>query len=177
MGTEKDGHTRANYSEAERRLFSRITKLLGREVEWDWYKKSPQGEALYWHWSPDFVWHISNRLTGFNETMIVYLLAMASPTHAVSPDLYYTGWANQKEAAIGSYIDDPRPGSRYTNGKTYFGIRSWTAGWGSGGPLFFVHYSYLGFDPHAATDRFTNYFENNRRSAALDPSGVLYCIA
>ena len=153
-------------------LFSRITKLW-EEVEWDWYKKSPQGEALFWHWSPDFAWHISNRLTGFNEAMIVYLLAMASPTHAVSPELYYTGWANQKRAAIGSYIDDPRPGPPYRNEKTYFGIKL-NVGWGSGGPLFFTHYSYMGFDPHAATDRFTNYFENNRNTALINRA---YCIA
>jgi hypothetical protein len=153
-------------------LFSRITKLW-EEVEWDWYKKSPEGEALFWHWSPDFAWHISNRLTGFNEAMIVYLLAMASPTHAVSPELYYTGWANQKHAAISSTIDDPRPGPRYTNGKTYFGIKL-DVGWGSGGPLFFTHYSYMGFDPHAATDRLTNYFENNRNIARINRA---YCIA
>jgi hypothetical protein len=153
-------------------LFSRITKLW-EGVEWDWYANGPDKEALYWHWSPDFVWHISNRLTGFNETMIVYLLAMASPTHAISPDLYYTGWANQEHAAIGSHIDDPRPGPRYTNGKTYFGIKL-DVGWGSGGPLFFAHYSYMGFDPHAATDRFTNYFENNRNTARINRA---YCIA
>ena len=170
-GHEIHRHTDANDSKGAE-LFSRITKLW-EEVEWDWYKKSPQGDALYWHWSPDFAWHISNRLTGFNEAMIVYLLAMASPTHAVSPELYYTGWANQKHAAIGSYIDDPRPGPRYTNGKTYFGIKL-DVGWGTGGPLFFTHYSYMGFDPHAATDRFTNYFENNRNIARINRA---YCIA
>jgi exo beta-1,2-glucooligosaccharide sophorohydrolase (non-reducing end) len=153
-------------------LFSRITKLW-EGVEWDWYKKSPQGAALYWHWSPDFSWHISNRLTGFNEAMIVYLLAVASPTHAISPDLYYTGWANQVHAAIGSRVDDPRPGDRYTNGKSYFGIKL-DVGWGSGGPLFFTHYSFMGFDPHAATDRFTNYFENNQNTARIN---LAYCIA
>jgi hypothetical protein len=155
-----------------KKLFSRITKLW-EGVEWDWYKKSPEGRALYWHWSPDFSWHISNRLTGFNEAMIVYLLAMASPTHAVSPDLYYTGWANQVHAAIGSRADDPAPGDRYTNGKSYFGIKL-DVGWGSGGPLFFQHYSFMGFDPHAATDRFTNYFENNRNAARIN---LAYCIA
>jgi len=170
-GHEIDGHTGANDSKGAE-LFSRITKLW-EEVEWDWYKKSPQGDALVWHWSPDFAWHISNQLTGFNEAMIVYLLAMASPTHAVSPELYDTGWANQKRAAIGSYIDDPRPGPRYTNGKTYFGIKL-DVGWGTGGPLFFTHYSYMGFDPHAATDRFTNYFENNRNIARINRA---YCIA
>jgi hypothetical protein len=153
-------------------LYSRITKLW-EGVEWDWYKKSPQGDALYWHWSPDFSWHISNRLTGFNEAMIVYLLAMASPTHPVSPDLYYTGWANQLHAAIGSRADDPRPGTRYTNGGDYFGVRL-DVGWANLQPLFFQHYSFLGFDPHAATDRFTNYFENNRNTARIN---LAYCIA
>jgi hypothetical protein len=60
--------------------------------------------------------------------------------HAISPDLYYTGWANQRHAAISSRIDDPRPGSLYTNGKTHFGIKL-DVGWGTGGPLFFIHYS------------------------------------
>jgi hypothetical protein len=170
-GHEADGHAGENDSKGPE-LFSRITKLW-EEVEWDWYRKSPQGEALFWHWSPDFAWHISNRLTGFNETMIVYLLAMASPTHAISPELYYTGWANQKHAAVGSSIDDPRPGPRYTNGRKYFGIKL-DVGWGTGGPLFFTHYSYMGFDPHQATDRFTNYFENNRNTALINRA---YCIA
>jgi exo beta-1,2-glucooligosaccharide sophorohydrolase (non-reducing end) len=168
---ELNSHT-GDHDSKGAELFSRITKLW-EDVEWDWYKKSPQGDALFWHWSPDFAWHISNRLTGFNEAMIVYLLAMASPTHAVSPELYYTGWANQKRALIGSYIDDSRPGPRYTNGKTYFGIKL-DVGWGTGGPLFFTHYSYMGFDPHAATDRFTNYFRNNRNIARINRA---YCIA
>jgi hypothetical protein len=170
-GRETDGHAGEHDSKGAE-LFSRITKLW-EEVEWDWYKKSPQGDALFWHWSPDFAWHISNRLTGFNEAMIVYLLAMASPTHAVSPQLYYTGWANQKRALIGSYIDDPSPGPHYTNGKSYFGIKL-DVGWETGGPLFFTHYSYMGFDPHAATDRFTNYFENHRNIARINRA---YCIA
>ena len=154
-------------------LYQRITTLW-EGVEWDWYKKSPQGEALYWHWSPDFSWHISNRLTGFNEAMIVYLLAIASPTHPVSPDLYYTGWANQVHANIGSRVDDPRiPGDRYTNGKSYFGIKL-DVGWDNLQPLFFQHYSFMGFDPHAATDRFTNYFENNRSAARIN---LAYCVA
>src|SRR5271165_4323664 len=153
-------------------LYGRITKLW-EGVEWDWYSKNRDGRALYWHWSPDFSWHISNRLTGFNEAMIVYLLAMASPTHAISPDLYYTGWANQVHAAIGSRSDDPAPGDRYTNGKDYFGIKL-DVGWANLQPLFFQHYSFLGFDPRAATDRFTNYFENNRNTARIN---LAYCIA
>jgi hypothetical protein len=153
-------------------IYARITKLW-EGVEWDWYKKTRQGEALYWHWSPDFSWHISNRLTGFNEAMIVYLLAIASPTHPVSPDLYYTGWANQVHANIGSMTDDPRPGERYASGKSFYGIKL-DVGWTNLQPLFFQHYSFMGFDPHAATDRFTNYFQNNRNAARIN---LAYCIA
>jgi hypothetical protein len=175
-GPERKRQSSANPSDdgesQEAELYSRITELW-KEVEWDWYANSPDQTALYWHWSPDFAWHISNRLTGFDEAMIVYLLAMASPTHAIAPDLYYTGWANQKHAAVGSRRDDPRPGPRYTNGESHFGVKL-DVGWGTGGPLFFTHYSYLGFDPHAATDRFTNYFENNRNIARINRA---YCSA
>jgi exo beta-1,2-glucooligosaccharide sophorohydrolase (non-reducing end) len=141
-------------------LVQRITALW-KGVDWNWYRITPDGDALYWHWSPDYAWHIHHRLTGWNEAMITYLLAIASPTHPVPPDLYYTGWAG---TAIGSH---------YVNGNANAGIKL-DVGEGLGGPLFFTHYSYMGFDPHALTDRFTNYFDNNRNIVLLDHA---YCIA
>jgi len=146
----------------------RITRLW-QQVEWDWYREHPGSEALYWHWSPEFAWHIHHRLTGFNEVMIVYLLAIASPTHAVSPELYYTGWAGQSEEAVRYRRgwSGTTDGDHYYNGNTYFGIKL-DVGVGRGGPLFFTHYSFLGFDPHALTDRYTNYFENNRNIARIN---------
>jgi exo beta-1,2-glucooligosaccharide sophorohydrolase (non-reducing end) len=146
----------------ERDLFARISHLW-ETVEWDWYRRSPQSDALYWHWSPEWSWYINHRLTGFNEAMIVYLLAVASPTHPVPADLYYSGWANQREAGA-KYRrgwSGSNEGDQYTNGHTYYGIKL-PVGVGSGGPLFFAHYSYMGFDPRGIHDRFTNYFENNR---------------
>jgi hypothetical protein len=169
--SETAGVTEENHLKAAE-LFARITKLW-EGVEWNWYQRGPAKEALYWHWSTDFAWHINNRLTGFNETMIVYLLAMASPTHAISPSLYYTGWANQKSVGSDSSRDNLRPGDSYTNGKNYFGIKL-DVGWGTGGPLFFTQYSFMGLDPHAVTDRFTNYFENNRNIARINRA---YCVA
>ncbi len=83
-------------ADAEREIRDSVTQLW-REVEWDWYRKSPDGDVLYWHWSPDHAWHISHPLVGWNETMIVYLLAIASPTHAVPASLYHTGWAGQSD--------------------------------------------------------------------------------
>src|SRR6266704_694673 len=82
----------------EKDLFKRITALW-ETVEWDWYRESATNEAIYWHWSPVWNFQIRHRLTGFNEVMITYLLAIASPTHPVPPELYYTGWAGQSEAA------------------------------------------------------------------------------
>ncbi|HKW18769.1 MAG TPA: glucoamylase family protein [Terriglobales bacterium] len=147
-------------SEPERELYSRITHLW-ETVEWDWYRRSPQGRALYWHWSPDWSWYINHQITGFNECMIVYLLAIASPTHSIPAQLYYSGWANGDQE-----------GRDYVNGHSYYGIKLDVAP-GSGGPLFFTHYSYMGFDPRGIRDRFTDYFENNRHIAEIN---LAYCL-
>ena len=154
-------------------LGKRITALW-QGVEWDWYRMKPDSEALYWHWSPDHTWHIHHRLTGWNEVMITYLLAIASPTHAVPPQLYYTGWAGQSQEAINYRAgwSKTHDGDHYWNGNSYYGIKL-DVGEGRGGPLFFTHYSFMGFDPHSFTDRYTNYFANNRNIALINRA---YCI-
>jgi hypothetical protein len=158
----------------EQGLYRRITQLW-EAVEWDWYRRSPQDEALLWHWSPQWSWYIDHRLTGFNETMITYLLAIASPTHAVPANLYYTGWAGQSRAAIAyrSGWSGSTEGNQYRNGHTYYGIKL-DVGVGSGGPLFFTQYSFMGFDPRGIHDRYTDYFENNRNIALIN---LAYCEA
>ncbi|MGA7220279.1 MAG: glucoamylase family protein [Candidatus Sulfotelmatobacter sp.] len=161
-------------NEAEQSLYSRITQLW-ETVEWDWYRHSKQDDALLWHWSPQWSWFIDHRLTGFNETMITYLLAIASPTHGVPADLYYTGWAGQSPAAIAyrSGWSGSSQGDRYLNGHSYYGIKL-DVGVGTGGPLFFTQYSFMGFDPRGVHDRYTDYFENNRNLALID---LAYCEA
>jgi hypothetical protein len=160
-------------SQREGDLYARIVHLW-ETVEWDWYRHLPESNALYWHWSPDWTWSINHRLTGFNEVMITYLLAVASPTHGVPGELYYSGWADQKEAgaAYRRGWSGSGDGERYTNGHNYYGIKL-DVGVGSGGPLFFTHYSYMGFDPRGLRDRFTDYFENNRNIAKIN---LAYCI-
>ena len=157
---------------AERDISARITKLW-EGVEWDWYRRGTDSDAIYWHWSPDWAGQIKHRLTGFNETMIVYLLAIASPTHPVPAELYYTGWAGQSQVAVDYRRGwgGSTAGDHYSNGNAYEGIKL-DVGVGSGGPLFFAHYSYLGFDPHVR-DRYTDYFENNRNLARIN---LAYCI-
>jgi exo beta-1,2-glucooligosaccharide sophorohydrolase (non-reducing end) len=46
-------------------------------------------------------------------------------------------------------------------------------GVGSGGPLFFAHYSFMGFDPRGLRDRYTNYFDNNRNMALINRAWVV----
>ncbi len=158
---------------AEREIRDTITSLW-REVEWDWYRKSPDSDFLYWHWSPDHAWHISHPLIGWNETMIVYLLAIASPTHAVPASMYYSGWAGQSPQAVEYRRGWSRTtaGDHFANGNTYYGIKL-DVGSGTGAELFFTQFSFLGFDPRNKRDRFTNYFLNNRHIALIDRA---YCI-
>jgi exo beta-1,2-glucooligosaccharide sophorohydrolase (non-reducing end) len=157
---------------AEREIRQNITDLW-RGVEWDWYRKEPSSDFLYWHWSPDFGWHISHPLVGWNETMIVYLLAIASPTHPVPASLYYTGWAGQSDFAVQYRQNWSRTtqGDHYTNGNTYYGIKL-DVGEGTGADLFFTQFSFMGFDPRGIKDRFTDYFRNNRNIALINHA---YC--
>ncbi|MDX1943745.1 MAG: glucoamylase family protein [Saprospiraceae bacterium] len=135
-------------------LRNKITSMW-EAIEWNWYRKQNQN-VIYWHWSPNFNFAINLAVRGFNETHMVYLLALASPTNAVPPNLYTQGWA----------------GSGYTNGNTYYGIKL-DVGFGNGGPLFFSHYSYLGFDPRYLRDAYTNYFIRNRSHTLINRA---YCI-
>ena len=162
-------------SDTERDLYRRISQLW-ETVEWDWYRGPKPGDFIYWHWSAEWGWQIQHPLIGFNEVMITYLLAMSSPTHAVPAEMYYSGWAGQSQNALDyrqGWSGSP-DGNHYGNGHTYYGIKLDVAV-GTGGPLFFTHYSFFGFDPHSLHDRYTSsYFENNRNIALVNRA---YCIA
>lgn len=140
----------------ENSIRSMITNLW-QSVEYDWYQRNNTGYTLYWHWSPDYGWMMNMPIRGYNEAMIVYLLATASPTHPVPKYDYAIGWS----------------GFLYANGKSFYGIPLYV-GQDYGGPLFFAHYSFLGFDPRNKKDKFTNYFINNRNQTLINRA---YCIA
>jgi len=123
---------------------------LWEDMEWDWYRKN-NSPVLYWHWSPEHQWKINFALRGFYEAQIVYILAAASPTHPVPASLYQTGWTS----------------GSYGSGQVYFGLPLFTTPL-AGGPLFFAHYSYLGFDPRNKKDAFCNYFVRNRNHALVN---------
>jgi hypothetical protein len=126
-------------------------------VEWSWYRRQPRSDVLYWHWSPNYDWQMNFAIRGYNECMITYLLAIASPTHPIPASCYYAGWAKSAD---------------YANGNAYYGYQQWV-GPEKGGPLFFTHYSFLGFDPRNKSDKFCDYFENSRNISLINRA---YCM-
>jgi len=143
-------------NDTESQIRSLATELW-ESIEWDWYRRYTDGPSLYWHWSENYGWEMNMPIYGFNECMIVYLLAIASPTHSVPASLWESGWASQ---------------SHYDNGGTFYGITQ-DVGWDRGGPLFFTHYSFLGFDPRGKKDGHTNYYINNRNISLINQA---WCI-
>lgn len=126
-------------------------------VEWDWFRKGNEN-VLYWHWSPDFGWAMNHQIKGWNECLITYALAASSPTHSITRDVYDNGWAGS---------------STFANGNEYYGIKL-PLGEPLGGPLFFSHYSFLGLNPTGLTDRFANYFDQNKAHTLINYN---YCLA
>ncbi|MBK7410521.1 MAG: T9SS type A sorting domain-containing protein [Saprospirales bacterium] len=135
--------------------FRDLVTSLWEDVDFNFYRKQVNN-FLYWHWSPNYAWQMNFPIRGFNEAMIIYILAIASPTHGVPASLYHTGWA----------------GASYTNGNSYYGYKL-DVGPYRGGPLFFAHYSYLGFDPRFKRDAYANYFIRNRNHTYINRE---YCI-
>lgn len=135
-----------------------ITKInaLWNSVEWDWFTKGGQN-VLYWHWSPDKGWIMNMQIKGYDEALITYILAAASPTHAIAAPVYDNGWASN--GAI-------------ENGNSYYGY-TLPLGQAFGGPLFFAHYSFLGFNPTNLKDDYANYWEQNLNHTLINRA---YCI-
>ncbi len=140
----------------EKEIRSRATRMW-EQVDWSWYRQQPRSESLFWHWSPNYGWKINMAIRGYNEGMIVYLLAIASPTYPIPASCYDQGWAKATD---------------YANGDTYYGYKQWV-GPEKGGPLFFTHYSFLGFDPHNKKDSYCNYFDNSRNISLINRA---YCM-
>jgi len=135
---------------AEKAVRDRITYLWD-EVEWDWHTRGGR-DLLYWHWSPWNDFDMNFPIRGWNECLITYIMSASSPTHAISPEVYFNGWVNS---------------TSYLNDKTYYGIKL-PLGFEYGGPLFFAHYTFMGIDPHELKDWHTDYWEQNRNHTLIN---------
>lgn len=143
----------ANGNEQEKALAARINKLW-EEVEWSWYRNGKN--VLYWHWSPTYEWQMNFAVTGYNECMIMYVLAASSPTYGIPAEVYHKGWAQ------GGKIRDSVNAYGYMLKLHHNYARE------LGGPLFWAHYSYLGLDPHGLKDKYADYWENNVNQVLID---------
>lgn len=127
-------------SPAEINLRKTITEIW-ETVEWDWHIKASDS-VLYWHWSPKYNFEMNHELRGWNEALITYVLAAASPTHPITKAIYDQGWA--------------RSGAM-KNEKSFYGLNL-PLGPDWGGPLFFSHYTFLGIDPRHLKDNYADYW-------------------
>jgi hypothetical protein len=94
-------------NKVERDLRNRIN-WMWPDIEWNWYTQGQ--DVLYWHWSPNNGWAMNFPVRGFNECMIIYMLAASCPNerYQVNSSVYHRGWA----------ISD-----FFKNGKEFYGIK------------------------------------------------------
>ena len=119
-------------TELEKELRACITELW-HDVDWHWFTRS-ENNGLFWHWSPQHEFGMGMKISGFNEAMVAYVLALGSPTHPIS-----------REAAQYWYSTEeyqPKTGNGYT-------IEAANA---YGGCMFLSHYSFIGLDPRRMAD-------------------------
>lgn len=119
-----------------------IAESLYRRVEWDWAQVRPPTIALGWHPESGM---LPYDYRGYNETMLLYLLALGSPTHPAHP----ASWA--------AYTAGYRWGTFH--GEEHLGFA----------PLFGHHYSHVWVDFRGIRDsvmrvRDLDYHENSRRA-------------
>lgn len=143
----KEGNSR------EQQLANNIDTLW-RGVEWDWYTKGE--DVLYWHWSPTDGWEMNFAVGGYNECLIMYVLAASSPTHPISPDAYHKGWARN-----GTFVSE----------QTYYGeelvLDYYEHDSSKVGPLFWAHYSYVGLNPNGLKDNYADYWKLTQNQAKI----------
>ena len=134
----------------ETELRNRINGLWS-DVEWSWHTRGGTN-VLYWHWSPNNDWSMNHEIRGWNECLITYVLAAASPRYPITADVYHRGWTQGRD---------------FRNGRAFYGIEL-PLGPDYGGPLFFAHYSFLGLDPRGLKDVYVDYWEQNRAHVLIN---------
>ncbi len=141
-------------SENEKTLAAEIDKLW-REVEWSWFTKGGE-DVLYWHWSPEYGWDMNFPVRGYNECLILYILAASSPTYPIQAKAYHLGWAGNGAICTNSGEYGYSLALKHNVNEKY------------GGPLFWAHYSYLGLDPRFLKDKYADYWQENKNQTLIN---------
>ena len=142
-----------NGNQLEKDLAKQMDELW-KGVEWNWY--SNKQNTLYWHWSPNFGWKMNFSVRGYNECLIMYVLAASSPTHPIAPEAYHEGFMR---------------GGEIVTDREYYGLPTILDHYDSNdmavGPLFWAHYSYLGLDPRGLKDKYGDFWKLNQNHAKI----------
>ncbi|MBC3845237.1 beta-glucosidase [Winogradskyella echinorum] len=143
-----------NGSQKEQKLITKIEQLW-KEVEWNWYTKEGE-DVLYWHWSPEYDWDMNFPVGGYNECLIMYVLAAASPTYPISKKVYEKGWARNGDiVSKASYYNEELILDYFEHSDAPVG------------PLFWAHYSYLGLNPKGLSDQYADYWKLTQNHAKI----------
>lgn len=128
---------------------SHIQDLASRiyeRVDWPWMLNGGQTFSMGWHPESGF---LDARWEHFCELMMIYLLAIGSPTHPVPPDTW-NAWTRPKVVY---------QGIEYISGND---------------PLFTHQYSHAWYDFRAKHDAYANYFENSVKATRAHK---LFCLS
>lgn len=122
----------------------RLTDEIYRRVDWTWAQ--PRAPAVALAWTPEAGFSSSD-WRGYNEAMLVYLLALGSPSHAVDQKAW-TSWTSTYDKQWGTVYD-----------QTYLSFA----------PLFGNQYTHVWVDFRGIRDAYMrshdlDYFENSRRA-------------
>jgi hypothetical protein len=133
-----------NDSRGEREI-RQLAQRIYERVNWVWAMNG--GKTLTHGWRPEsgfipFDWR------GYNEGMLMYLLAIASPTHPIPPSSW-AEWTKTYDETWGEF-----------NGQEFLAF----------GPMFGHQYSHVWIDFRGIQDEYMrakgiDYFENSRRAA------------
>ena len=121
-----------------------LAEEIYRRVDWTWAQPRPPAVALAWTPEGGFAGLDWN---GYNEAMLVYLLALGSPTHPVDEQAW-TLWTSSYDKYWGTLYD-----------QTYLSFA----------PLFGHQYTHVWVDFRGIQDSYMrehglDYFENSRRA-------------
>ena len=134
-----------------------LADRLYRDVDWTWAQARPPLVSMGWTPGGKFIPH---DWKGYDEAMLLYVLALGSPTHAVQPDAW-KAWTSTYNRTWGSFMGS----------QPHVGFA----------PLFGHQYSESWIDFRGIQDAYMrahglDYFENSRRAvigqrnyAILDP--------
>ncbi|SDY19429.1 hypothetical protein SAMN04487939_101174 [Lysobacter sp. yr284] len=122
-----------------------IADTLYKRVDWQWLQQNKPLISMGWFPESGFIKH---DWMGYNEAMLLYVLALGSPTHPVEPEAW-TVWTRTYNDVWGVY-----------QGEEFLAF----------GPLFGHQYSHVWIDFRGIQDdymreRGIDYFENSRRAA------------